>query len=989
VAVPSGSRGWWVGRTPFVGRTRELRALLERLEAAGLGDGGVVLITGESGIGKTRLLRELATQAPHGWRVLAGRAYESEGLPPYLPFVEALRAFIRDCPADRMAERLGPATETLSLILPELRPRLAGFSPSPPSSRDDRYQLFVSVAEALHAIARKTGASSDARGLLLILDDLHWADAPSLLLLLHLAHSLADSPILVAGAYRSEGLRPDHQLHDLLAELYREGLATRFLLTALSPDECAAVIAQMSGAAPAAGVAERLQRTAEGNPFLLVELVRQLLGEGRDLADPDLAAAPWEIPDGVRQVIGRRLARLSSATRRLLECGSVLGERFDFSVIAAMAGSDSVAVADCIEEALATGIVREEGESYYFAHALIRRVQYDSLSLPRRRALHLEAAEAIERVHGRDLTPLVAALAAHYRLAGADAVAQALRWTRASADAALQVFAWEEAAAHWQAALDMLDSADQRGRCETLVALGDAQSRAGGHDRARESFQRAAALARTVGAHDLLVRAALGLPLAVRLEGDLLHGQVDLLEDALGTLHAGDDVLRARVLGGLAMALSNQSHWARADALAAEAVAMARRLGDRAELARALHAQVHTLWRPRGAEQRLRVADELLRLAGELGDNELVLLAHRQRLTAFVELGNLTEADREDAAYVRIAELLHQPLHRLLRLIRLVMRALLAGRFAEAEGLNEGSITLARRLGTPTWWMEWQAMTLMRERGRPEEAATIARAGLDRGGPRALLWECGLAAARCEAGQAVSLRSDFERLVETLRTPPPNVYWPVAAALLAQVCAALRDTDRAAILYDLLRPYAGMTISFNGQIACYGAADHFLGLLAATMARWDDAMRHFETALAMNISMAARPHIAHSEQDYAAALLRRGKRADATRARELLEQARVIFDDLGMARGAAAARALLEDPRTPSSPLAVVYPDRLSAREVEVLRMLAAGHSNREIAAILVVSDRTVAHHVEHIYRKIDARGRAEATAYALRRGLL
>src|SRR5262249_54560832 len=159
---------------------------------------------------------------------------------------------------------------------------------------------------------------------------------------------------------------------DVLAELHREGLATRFSLSALAPDECGALITHMCGVRPFAGVADRLQRTAEGNPFLLVELVRHLLSEGRDLADPDLAAAPAAIPEGVRQVTGQRLARLSPTTRQLLECAAVLGERFDFNVVAAMTGHDSVSMADSLEEALAGGLVREERESCHFGHALVR-----------------------------------------------------------------------------------------------------------------------------------------------------------------------------------------------------------------------------------------------------------------------------------------------------------------------------------------------------------------------------------------------------------------------------------------------------------------------------------------------------------------------------------------------------------------------------------------------------------------------------------------
>jgi predicted ATPase len=440
------------GRAPFVGRGRELDDLLNRLMAAAGGDGGLVLVAGEPGIGKTRLLAELAHAASsRGWAVLNGRAYETEGMPPYLPFVEALRGYLRASPPEALRGQLGQGAAEVALLVPELRDHLPDLPDEPSLSPEmERYRLFEGVTDVLCAIAR-----SQESGLVLVLDDLHWADKPALLLLQHLIHRLAGVPLLVAGAYRTVDLDRTHPLAAMLAELRRENRYERLLLPALTAEDTATLIAEITDVTPAPAVVDAVQRETEGNPFFVSEVVRHLHAEGRDLAGPDSVPSRWDIPEGVRQVIGSRLSRLSPDTNRLLHAASVLRDGACFDVLATVSDIAPESLLDALDEALGAGMLREIDGGYHFTHALIRQTLTAELNLPRRQRLHLRAAEGIERVHARNLDGHIVVLAAHYRLAGVLAEPErALACTRRAAEAATAVYAWEEAVAHYQAALN-------------------------------------------------------------------------------------------------------------------------------------------------------------------------------------------------------------------------------------------------------------------------------------------------------------------------------------------------------------------------------------------------------------------------------------------------------------------------------------------------------------------------------------------------------
>jgi transcriptional regulator with XRE-family HTH domain len=494
---------------PFVGRQTELDALLAMLGAAREGNGGLALVSGEPGIGKTRLVLEVAEHAQaQGWRVLFGRATDVEGAPAYLPIVEALRTYADACPPETLRMQLAKVAPDVALLLPAM-----GYAPSNPpgsglSAESARYALLASACDFLLTIAE----ASDS-GLLLVLEDLHWADAGTLLLIRFLAPRLTGARFVVVGTHRSAELDLTPTLGELLADLSREGVGLRVPLASLSRREVSSLIAGFHGATVPGEVVDGLYAETGGNPFFLSCMLRHLVSTGRDLGDAKAMAMPRSIPEDVRWVIRQRLSRLSEAANELLRAGAVLGEWFDFDVLSDMLGTGNESPVAAIDEAVAADLLRPDGTHYQFAHALIRETLYTALSLPRRQRLHCIAADSIVRLRGHRIEDYLASIAAHYRLAGSSADGTtAIEFSLRAGEAAQAVFAWEEVATNWEAALELMQEqgTDPEMRARHLERLAELMVIRGWDyyakqitylERALELYQRAGAVEQLTRVH--------------------------------------------------------------------------------------------------------------------------------------------------------------------------------------------------------------------------------------------------------------------------------------------------------------------------------------------------------------------------------------------------------------------------------------------------------------------------------------------------------
>src|SRR5881409_1593069 len=860
----------------FVGRQRELAELRAGLEDAVGGRGRFFLVVGEAGIGKTRLAEELAREAAErGGVALWGRCWEGEGAPPYWPWVQVIRALLQGVPAEELRPSVGAGAPYLVPLVPELGERfrdLPALSTSP-RSEHARFYLFDAVATLLRSAAQRTP-------LVLVLDDLQWADAPSLLLLQFLAHELRDVRILLLGTYGEEEVR-------------------RFLEETI-------------GRSPAPVLVRAVHRETEGNPFFVDEIVRLLVAERALERHEDPSPGRFPVPQGVREAIRRRLAPLPPPAREALALASVVGREFDLAILHRACGLDPEALLETLGPALAREIVvREPGGvgRYRFTHALIRETLYEELGPAERIRLHGQIGEVLEEVHRADPTPHLTALAHHFlEAAPARGADKALVYsTRAGRHAAASL-SYEAAAAHFQSALEVLGLArpgDERERCELLLARGDVQWKSGDGRGARETFQQAAEIARRIGDAPLLARSALGFAgegsrlLWVR-SGVLDQARIELLEEALHRLGDGDPGLRARLLARLAINLYWDPQPERVLALSEEALTLARQLGDPGQLAAALRARLIALWRPETAEERLAIADEIVTLGQRTGDRELSLLGHRFRIVGFLEFGDVVAADREIEAWAQIAGELRGPLYLTDLAMWRATRAIMDGRFADGEEQAKRAVELGQREhdAQPIMRYEIQTFVLHFHQGRLDQHLRRSQPRADV--PAPMLQRCFRAFWWSETGRKAEARLELSALAKEGFPLPHDGAWVVSMGLLSAVAAELNDRASAEKLYDLLVPYAGRVGIAAAGLACSGSVSYHLGLLASTLGRVADAIRHYEDAATVHERMGARPFLAWTQLAHARLLLTRDAGARLREATALLTSALATARELGM-----------------------------------------------------------------------------------------
>jgi DNA-binding SARP family transcriptional activator len=892
LALPPSLRA--VAGSAFVGRDTELARVYEYWTQVARGACSAVVIGGEPGIGKTRLASELA-HAVHeqGALVLYGRCDEGLAV-PLQPFVEALGPYARAVGMDRLRAELGHLAPELGRLWPEL----AGFGePLRADPESERLALFEAVAALVEVMTREQRA-------LLVLDDLHWAANPTLLLLRHLIRSERSFGALVLGTYRQTELAPGRPLAQLLADLQRDASIERLSIRGLDEPAIAALLQAAVEHPPSerAALVRVLADQTAGNPFFIRELLAHLAESGGRVT-AGVAAAQLEAPEQLRHVIADRVARLSVPTGRALRAAAVAGPTFSFVLLERVLG-ERVAVLDAVEEAVAAGLLTdsEQGE-YVFAHALVRQTIYQELGSSRRMRLHRQLGEALEALGRTEAR--VDALAHHFAQAAADGQGlKAAIYALAAGRNATDRLGYEEAAAHYQRGLDALNTAghphDER-RCELLLALGQAHWHAGELDKARQAYGQATELADKLGDVTALARAALGLcGNCPELTAEVTVPIADLLQRALDAIGDDDSELRAQLMGHLAATLT-YADVDRKPALARQALQMARRVADKATLADVLASTHRATRAPDTLHESVAMATELVGVADEVGDRRLQMLAHGWLLDHLLELGDIEAVERELEALQRLA---HTRRERFFTWHVTTFRAdhaHLGGRLDDCEALAHEALAhrYDGRDDLAAHMFGMQMLFVRREQGRLGE---IVQKVTDVAAhyPKLVTWRCALAEIHAQLGHTAQARQELEALARDDFTDiPRDALWLSNVATLGEVVAFLGDTLRARRLYKLLMPYADRCVVTYALLS-RGSASRPLGLLATTMSRYGDAARHFEHALEVNIKIKAPIWAARTQHDYARMLLERDRAGDNDRARTLLTGALATAERLGL-----------------------------------------------------------------------------------------
>ncbi|MFC5826891.1 ATP-binding protein [Nonomuraea insulae] len=911
-------------RLPLVGREAERTLLTGEWKRVSTGErraqgggGRIVLVSGEPGVGKTRLVREVAGEVHNaGAIVLFGQCDEEMGI-AYHPFVEALGEFVAACDDDQLRSLTGPLSGELAKLVPTLPDRVPGLAPPLRAEPEtERYRLFESVVDLFAAM-------STIAPVLLALDDLHWADAQTLLLLRHLLRSNEPMRLLVLGTFRDTDIDRRHQLMHLLPDLRRAGRGTRLPLTGLEEEDVAAMVAAAAAReldSEELEFAHHLHAETGGHPFCVEEVLLHfvetgtLLREGGRWASTK-ARRELGIPEGVREVVGQRLGRLPHSVREVLERASVIGQQFDVQLLAAVVDGGMGPVIEALESAEAARLITAvpgQGERYRFGHTLIRSCIYQDLPTTRRSWLHRTAGLALEQQTGNGTR--LAELAIHFgEAAGVGEADRAVAYARQAGDLAMGKMAFEQAAAHYGRALAALELS--AGRSSALVCdlqLAQAAALNGiGADQFRDVAFAAADTARSIPDTDRLASAAL-LLVHFGPSSPVINGrEILLLEEALERLSTADSPARARLLAGLAAAYgSGRSQ--RAVLYSRQAVDMARRLGDPMVLARVLASQHTAMAGPDTSEEALEVARELVTLGERLGDPETRFAGHISCYTSLVAVCDIDAADQALDAGDALARELRQPIFAFHVLRLRTAQALLAGRVAEGEHLANAMRQKGHDTSIPPTILDAMlagCRFLAREQqGRlaelePEVAQLVSNQ------PGWQFMRIVHAHLKCLTGRQAAARPLMDQLkADAFAGITHDELWFETMVHLAAISYELADEEAAASLYALLAPYTRHNM-FTGM-GCFGPVDRVLALLATAMGRHGDAERHFRVALDMSRRLRAPGWAAYVSCYWAKLLTRLNRPGDRQRGQELAAQALTDATSLGLTGLAADLREL-------------------------------------------------------------------------------
>jgi DNA-binding CsgD family transcriptional regulator len=975
----------------LVGRQREQRLIWNHFIAARSGCTRVVLLDGELGIGKTRLLSEIAARTlKDGAVVLRGSSTEAEGMPPYLPFLEALGEYIRVTPLEQLRKQVAHSPQILASIFPELAFRLGDLPELyPPPPEQARLRLYEAIGTFIEAISLQNG-------FILMLDDLHWADSASMDLLCYIAQHHTKAKLLILGTCREDEIDRNPALGRALNALVRLRVLTRIAVDPLSQGEIEALAVAYLEASISSIVSKLLYEQSEGNPFFAEELIRCWIEAGSLVREHSqwIAGAPTllkTLPSSIVGVLRQRFSRLSQATIDHLRIAANIGRSFDISLLASVEGLDAETIEDDLHEATRAGLVQvDQNGIIIFCHDKIRECLYAEVSTSRRRRLHEMIGSILEVRYDRNSPKSsyqLAELAFHFTRSG-DQVRGAT-YAQLAAEQALRSFAFDEARNHYRAALELLNTDDNR-RGDLLLKLGETSLLVGLNSEAALAYEAALTWLLRLGEPEEAARAAHGLGLA-NWRQNALHAAQEALERAKeleGDQISADVVL---ILVDLSMLLTIfLDQHAQGRAHAERALEMARSLGDHrleATTTRTLVAGkifIHA----NDISVDSHLVEQAMALAEESDDPAeaaecCLYLAGTYFWKAEIRRSYSMSLKRE-----RFLERSRQP-HRLRNTY--AWPALLfscQGAWAEAEQALQQAQAVVEHRSRPSDLTFLQQIRGFLAYQREDYASAerelqAAMAHQSRSLARLLFHPAGLyGLTKVALGKNEEAHASLAELEAHISELPIDSL-PAATSMtcLALMAVALGDRERAATLYIRLLPKGGQ---------CHWLlVDRVLGELASLCGEHEKAMLHLSEAEATARREDLRPELARTLFAQANCEVALGVSGSISHATHLFKQALALFEHLNLSQAAGRIRHQLRLlARPPSRSTLSSLPAGLTRSETRILHLVTQGKNNRQIAGELGLSEKTVANHLSHIFMKTDSENRAAATAFAIRNGL-
>jgi DNA-binding winged helix-turn-helix (wHTH) protein/tetratricopeptide (TPR) repeat protein len=893
------------GDTELVERDDAMRTLRESMSAAQRGRTRVSFIRGPAGIGKTRLASEfLRTAETLGIDAHVGRCSDGDGVAPFWPWLQIVRGSIGTRLATGLAQHVRATLPQLAWIAPELAASGGVEARADLERAEARFRLFDATGLFLRRL-------SEARPLLLVLDDLQWADEASLLLLEFLLQALTDGRIHVVAALRDTP-RPNRTLSRVLEIAARHVSADFIDLQGLHRGSVSRLLEVAAGGAPAEAFTDAVLVATQGNPLFVVELAK-LVARGE--LDSSNSSGTIPVPKGVRDAIRWQLERLSPDCRRLLELASLGGREFEVTVLSLAAGECESATLDRLGEAEGANLIapaRKRQASFAFTHDLVRESIYQDIRTPDRARLHRRMAEALETLFQVDPMGRTREIAYHYSAAIADGVAlKALQFGRLAGEQANSQMAYEDAVAHYDralSALSVIPNHDPQTRGELLLSQAEASwGTLEEAESVQARFVRAVEAARIAGSAELFARAALGRTGHGAGPGDFRDiAAVDdidiaLLSEASARLGHEPSELRAVVLVRLALAVRYARGLREADDLSREAMHIAEQIGTLPTLGTVLRFRHEVLSGPAFRQDRMTLAERLLGVARAVRSRPLELDA-----LFFLSRAHFEGADMEQtvAAGKRadaLATTMRHPGALFRSGIRKVLILTMLGVFEQAERHARQFYERDAQRNMSAMGTLGAQLAMIRMLQGEHTAAINELEGLHTTYPTVPWRVYGVALERARAGEPAAARRELKvAMAEGFRNVPDDHSCLGCCLFLADMCWELEDTGSAGMLYDLLLPYEDQVAAPFLATLCQGSVARGLGTLAALLRRADEAERHFASALATEEKLASPPLIALTLERYGAFLRGRGRSGDASRAVTLLERASRLAEGLGM-----------------------------------------------------------------------------------------